>query len=320
MKIKYFAALLGFGVAMAACHAQVIELPATPETWRLASADDGGATMMKVTPNDKTATNLLFPTNDPASWNYWFLDKGSSSIVADGDSLKVTVGKVEEKAWKSCLVQQDLPLVEGTNYVLKFRAKASAARAIQFVTQMQGGDFHGVGFVQAPTLSTEWQTFTYPFTAINITSEGVQLAVQVGQATGTVWLADMTLTASSGSSAVQAPASALAINVLKTTSPEWRTHIASSLVNLIEGHKYTLSYCVKSDKPRSFGAVAQIASDDFHAVGKADFRIFAGPVWRYHAVTFTAEKVKPNNVMVVFPLGQITGTVWVGDVKFTEVK
>jgi hypothetical protein len=278
---------------------------------------DGAATMSVVTPTDKTAQNVLAPANDVNSWMPLFVD-ATTSVSADDESLKVTVGKIGDKAWQDSIIQRDVPMTEGQSYILKFRAKASEVRTIFTMMQIQGGDWHSVGIAEITPLANEWHTYAYTFTAKGLAADGVQLVFQLGQSSGNVWLADLSLSPASGNVAVPAPASAVQVNITQAANPSWKIMLMSADQNLVEGHKYTLSYAVKSDKPRSMGAIAQFDGGDYHAIGKADFRVYATPVWHHHSVAFTATNVKPNGTLFVFPIGQTTGNVWVGDVTLAE--
>lgn len=320
MKLKLFVALLGFGLAGAIAHGQDAgtDLTSSLDNWKL-NTPMGSSTLSIITPTDTTATNLLFPTNDARSWQPFFLDPASSSISTDGDALKVVIGKNDDKPWHSSLLQRFVPLVNGQDYVLTFRAKADIARAISPEFQIGGGDWHTVGLVKDAALTTDWQSFSFPFTASKVTSDGVQLSVRVGEQSGIVWLADMKLSPASGAAPVPAPATALRVDVTQAITPGWKIMLASKHKNLVEGQKYLLSYSIESDKPRSMYIDPQIDSDDYHPVGKGNFTISAGPVWRNYSTTFVAQNTKPNDITLVFPLGQVTGTVCVGDVKLTAV-
>ena len=322
MKLRLLSALITIVLASTFAQAQtgVIALPANTDMWQLAVMDGAGA-LSTASPTDTTASNLLFAANDPNSWLYWFLDNPTSSATIDGDALKIVVGKADDTAWHTCFLQRDLPVAEGVAYVLKFRAKASASRLITPVVQVQADDYHPIGFMQDVTVGTDWQSFSFPFTAAGLIPDGVQLAFQVGQTTGTLWLADVTLSQASGACPIPAPSSAVLVNVTQATNPDWKINLFSKDQNLIEGKKYTLSFCMKSDKPRSMAALPQVDGDDYRVVAtNVDFRAYAGPVWHRHTVTFTAVNVKPGAVRVVMPVGQVTGNVWIGDVKVAEAK
>jgi len=322
MKIRLLTALVTAVLVTGFAQAQtsVIALPANTDMWQLAVMD-GAGTLTTASPTDTSVANMLYPTNDPASWLSWFLDNPSSSVVTEGDALKIVVGKADDTAWHSCFLQRDLPVSEGVSYVLKFRAKASASRLITPVVQVQADDYHPIGFMQDVTVGTDWQTFSFPFTAAGLIPEGVQLAFQVGQATGTLWLADVALSQASGACPVPVPSSALQVNITQAANPDWKINLFSKDQNFVEGKKYTLSFSMKSQKPRTMAALPQVDGDDYRVVAtNVDFRVNAGPVWHRHTVTFTAVNVKPNAVRIVMPVGQTTGNIWIGDVKVTEAK
>ncbi|HEY3329774.1 MAG TPA: carbohydrate binding domain-containing protein [Capsulimonadaceae bacterium] len=316
MKWKVFAALL----AMLSVAAHADTLPATTDMWRLWTADAGAATMAVVPGGQPTAvSNIVTLPNDPAAWAASFFDPTTSSFTADAGALKLVIGKVDDKAWHTYFSQRDLPIKEGETYTVKFRAKADAERPILVIAQAMSGDYHAVGLVQNAPLTTEWKTYSYTFKAVNVPVDGVHLAVQAGQATGTVWVADLSVAPVSGSVIIPAPTSALQITN-KAVTDDWKVNIASKPQPLVDGHTYRLSYWVKSDKPGRVNAPVQIMVDDYHTVAKVDFRGQSGPMWRKHSVTFTASGVKPDKTSVVVCVGNIPGAVYIGDVDLSEVK
>ncbi|MDR3707402.1 MAG: carbohydrate binding domain-containing protein [Capsulimonadaceae bacterium] len=314
-------ALLTVPASVAFAQTPILAPPTTLGSWSTFIDDSATATVAAATPAPIAVSELFFPTNNLASWGlgYSFPDQTKTSI--DGDALRVDVGKVDadRTAWKTYVYQKDLILKEGQAYVLKLRVKADAARQIWVGVQNLGGDWHDVGLAQQIDVSTTWQTLTFPFTAQNLTELGEQFVIQMGEQTGAVWLADVSLAPASGSVTLQGPASALQVTMAKPGDHVWSIQLNTNPFNLVNGHNYVLSYYVKSDVPRRIASVVRISSDDYHDVGGSDYSEVVGPSWRFDRIPFTAKNVKQDNVVVGFNLGAAgTGNVTIGDVKLVE--
>jgi hypothetical protein len=141
--------------------------------------------------------NPLSPANAMKSWNFGFTYAADTKAAVEGDALRIDIGKADDTAWHTHILQTDIPLTEGRKYTLRFRAKADHDRPILALLQTMGGttgDWHAVGLEATVPLTEEWQSFSYPFTATRLISSGSQFVFHLGQTTGTVWLADLSLT------------------------------------------------------------------------------------------------------------------------------
>lgn len=83
----------------------------------------------------------------------------------------------------------DPALTVGTEYTLRFKAKASSSTgSLQFAAQMNKSPYSGEGY-HAIQLSTDWQTYEYKFTP---TKEGMnRLCLNFGKVAGDYWLDDI---------------------------------------------------------------------------------------------------------------------------------
>lgn len=87
---------------------------------------------------------------------------------------------------------QTVPLTAGQTYTIKFSAKADSSRSMGI--SVQGGiSPYPNYYVQTVALTTAWQQFTYSFTAPT-TDSIASLFFNVAQATGTVWLDNVSVT------------------------------------------------------------------------------------------------------------------------------
>jgi WD40 repeat protein len=84
-------------------------------------------------------------------------------------------------------------LQEGVAYIIRFRAKADARRQIQLVGELAEPDYHNIGLSEDVSLTENWQPYQYTFQARNLAAVS-WISLKLGQQTGTVWIADFTLT------------------------------------------------------------------------------------------------------------------------------
>ncbi|MDR3710742.1 MAG: carbohydrate binding domain-containing protein [Capsulimonadaceae bacterium] len=292
--------------------------------WGTWVADDAKATVAPDNPAPESVTNLLQPANIPGAWNISFAFPDQSKASIDGDSLCIHQDKVGADPWLASISQTDLPIKEGQAYVLSFNAKADKTRPI-FVTMQNfgfsSGDWHDLGLAQDVQLSSEWQSYSYSFTASKLTQDGSALFIHVGQQTGAVWVSGFSLKPASGTLTLPVPSKAVKVSLEKPSDTDWHVQYISDPFDLIDGHKYALSYMIKSDVPRKISCMARLNCPDWHAVSDADWSVSAAPAWRSHRIVFTAKHSMPGHNVVVFNLGGSgSGSfVSIGDVKMVDL-
>ena len=124
----------------------------------------------------------------------WLLegaDPAKVSATQEGDAIRVEVTKVDVPA----MVMQVHPLQEGATYTLRFRARANRPRRIKLTgQQIVQPDFPNIGLAETVPLTQQWQTYRYTFTAKKVAPRNAIPNFLLGQETGTVWLADVSLT------------------------------------------------------------------------------------------------------------------------------
>jgi len=84
-------------------------------------------------------------------------------------------------------------LQEGATYTVRFRAKADVPRPIVVYGEIGEPDWKNIGLNQVVPLTEEWQTYQYEFQAKNLAAQNT-IQFRLGDRTGTVWIADFTLT------------------------------------------------------------------------------------------------------------------------------
>ena len=117
-----------------------------------------------------------------------------ATMAIDGNVCRVDVGAVDGTEWHAQVVQPFDDAQEGARYTVQFRARADAPRRMS----LSGGfvdraDWHNVGLSQQVSLTEEWQDYQYEFQAKDLGTEN-EFHFDVGDQTGTVWIADFTIT------------------------------------------------------------------------------------------------------------------------------
>jgi hypothetical protein len=119
--------------------------------------------------------------------------KARATLTTSDHTERVDVTATGENDSTVQLVQVFDDLQEGAAYTIRFRAKADTSRRIQLYGQVGRPDWHPIGLDQRFELSDKWQNYEFPFQAKDLAALN-KIALLVGQQTGTVWIADFTLT------------------------------------------------------------------------------------------------------------------------------
>lgn len=118
----------------------------------------------------------------------------STSTVYDGSySEHISVTRAGQ-FYGVGLIQNGVPVVQGTTYQLSFWAKSTNVRQTQVNVTQDGGDFHSYGLNTSFTLGTDWQLYKVPFQAAESSTDG-RLVFYFGDSVGDVWLDDVSLMA-----------------------------------------------------------------------------------------------------------------------------
>jgi WD40 repeat protein len=116
-----------------------------------------------------------------------------ATLHTEGNVHRVTITAVGDADWKPALKQLFEDLEEGATYTVRFRAKADAPRKVRLVGQIGEPDWHGIGLDREVSVSADWQRYEYEFQAKDVAAWS-SIDFNLGQQTGTVWIADFTLT------------------------------------------------------------------------------------------------------------------------------
>lgn len=110
-----------------------------------------------------------------------------------GKVLRVHVTTLGAQNWHIQLHQTGLDLTNGEPYTVSFFARADKERPITVYTGVDQADWHNIGLNERLQLTPEWQKFTLAFTATRAVEDHSRLSFTLGDALGTVDLAEVTL-------------------------------------------------------------------------------------------------------------------------------
>jgi WD40 repeat protein/Leucine-rich repeat (LRR) protein len=110
-----------------------------------------------------------------------------------GSVLRVEVLTVDKPDWHVQMTRVGVALTDGEVYALSFHARADRPRKIRPFAGVDEPDWHPVGLDQSVELGTEWKHFRLTFTANNTFKNHNRITFVLGQAVGTVDLADVRL-------------------------------------------------------------------------------------------------------------------------------
>jgi hypothetical protein len=130
---------------------------------------------------------------EPASAKMLLPEDVAAPPNAPGKVLRVQVEALGAENWHIQLHQTGLDLTEGEPYTVTFWAKADRERTLPVYTSLDREDWHNVGLDSRVTVGTEWRKYTASFTATRTQKDHNRLTFVLGNATGTVDLAGISL-------------------------------------------------------------------------------------------------------------------------------
>lgn len=120
------------------------------------------------------------------------LSLDSTTSPEGNSSAHITIAAVGTANWHIDFEQDNLPLVAGTSYEVKFWAKADVPRTITVHSQGGAPNFPNYGLDAQIAIDATWKLYTAFFTAPVSANDG-RLQFFVGDRTGNVWIEDVTL-------------------------------------------------------------------------------------------------------------------------------
>jgi hypothetical protein len=141
-------------------------------------------------------TNLLKPTNKLDTWRLEQHMEGKATMTVDGDAIAFDVTATGTEPWHVQATHTGLDLMDGKEYVLTFKAKASSDRSVQVNAMIDQDDWHNIGLSELADFAKEWKDYKYEFKADQTVKAGKnRVSFVLGGDKGKVWLKDVTLTA-----------------------------------------------------------------------------------------------------------------------------
>jgi WD40 repeat protein/serine/threonine protein kinase len=122
-------------------------------------------------------------------------DRARATLTTPENTQRVDVTAIGDVNWNVELVQVFDDFQEGATYTIHFRAKADAPRRIVVYGQIAIPDWHPIGLTQDVGLTEKWQSYECQFRSKDLAAVN-KIAFILGEQTGTVWIADFTLTPS----------------------------------------------------------------------------------------------------------------------------
>lgn len=124
---------------------------------------------------------------------------------APGKLARFRVTGVGSEPWHVQMYQTGLDLKEGDVYVFGFWARADRDRPLGLSSNIDGGDYHGIGLGKRLKVTRQWRKFSARFTAIRTLQRRNRVGFVLGETPGTVELADVCLQRDASASALRAP-------------------------------------------------------------------------------------------------------------------
>ena len=133
------------------------------------------------------------PTTARDSWSWEAKPSVKATLDFEDGIYRADVAEPSGTGWHAQLLQRDLTLTNGQNYVLRFRAQSPTARALRVYTGLDGEPWTNNGLNENVTLATDWKDYALIFTASNAAAKRTRLVFELGTEAGEVSLRDITL-------------------------------------------------------------------------------------------------------------------------------
>ncbi len=117
--------------------------------------------------------------SDDYDWLFW-TGASAFNIVEKGEA-KIVINHAGNETWSVQYVQEDLQLVKGQTYVIKFDARSTIARDIQVIMEFNGAPYTKYFGPKAVSLTTKMNTYTYEFTMDAATDFKAHLVFALGK-------------------------------------------------------------------------------------------------------------------------------------------
>ncbi len=269
-----------------------------------------------------------------AAWALDLAGGNQATLLRAGDgTMTITISSTDSTDYHVRLAEAPISLTEGKFYTVRFRAKASQPRIIKIYSQIDHGDFHGVGLDTPVQLGTQWTDYQFSFKAAGVEPKHVSCPqFLLGSQTGTVQLADVSLKLGAlavvsnpappaphwayyeltpGLGSIRQEGTAQVVTVTNTDGTAWHVQLNRLGSVLAEGQPVTVTFRAKADAPTDMLVSGQVAGGDYHGIVKDNWES-VGTDWKDYSVAVTPHDL--GGLPVLFPqflLGHMPGTVWI---------
>jgi hypothetical protein len=128
-----------------------------------------------------------------SSWSLSRSDGSTAILSSSGDEVTVSIERADDPPpWSIQLSRQGFVLEEGTEYLMRFRARAGAPRTFSFSVSMAHDPWESMGLFEYAFLDTVWTSFERAFTATR-SDESVRVQMDLGGDTTDVQVSDVVL-------------------------------------------------------------------------------------------------------------------------------
>ena len=235
------------------------------------------------------------------------------------------------------------------NYTLKFRIKASTTTPIEVNLQENHDQYLMWGLDKFPTVTTDWQEFSYYFSSTATTTDkNTRLLFGLGQKkSATYWIDDVELvpdgistikapsfenptadinaawtvyidSGSYGNSAVDCTnasegACSEKFTINQTTAADWIMQMYQPQ-SLIAGQTYVLTFDAKASSQRNADVYLQQNHDNLYLLSDTvPYTIY--PTWNHYTIELTSSDTDPNARIDFNTLASALGNVWIDNVR-----
>jgi WD40 repeat protein len=122
-----------------------------------------------------------------------FHGTAGASMATEGNVHRIDVTAADGNDWHAQLIQVFDDLQEGATYTVRFRARADAPHRLALSSQIDKPDWNSIGLYERVLLSADWRAYEFEFQAKGL-ARWNNIVFNVGERTGTVWIADFTVT------------------------------------------------------------------------------------------------------------------------------
>lgn len=144
---------------------------------------------------EEAKKNLLPAPQKPESWRLEQHEGGKGKLSVDADAILIEATETTGTEWHVQAVLTGIDLKADKEYVLTYKAKASADRQIQVNALLDEDDYHPLGLQESVDLTKEYKEFKHEFKAENVsTKKKNRVSIIVGNEKGKVWVKDLMLT------------------------------------------------------------------------------------------------------------------------------